>query len=102
MLTGKEYFKEHLTGGNLSVSVGPVGREGDAAVTKGSMKGMVAGCYSYSHSRGLFAGASIQGAVLTARTRDNKRFYELDSVHPKAILTGEIKPPFNRSVSWSR
>mmetsp|Transcript_6536 Transcript_6536/g.7469 ORF Transcript_6536/g.7469 Transcript_6536/m.7469 type:complete len:543 (+) Transcript_6536:155-1783(+) len=85
-------------GGNLSISVGPVGREGDVALTKGSMKGNVAACYSYSHSRGLFAGVSFDGAVLYARTKDNKRFYGVEKVHPGEILDGSIQPPFNRDL----
>eukprot|EP00511_Aplanochytrium_stocchinoi_P010050 CAMPEP_0204873276 /NCGR_PEP_ID=MMETSP1348-20121228/40210_1 /ASSEMBLY_ACC=CAM_ASM_000700 /TAXON_ID=215587 /ORGANISM="Aplanochytrium stocchinoi, Strain GSBS06" /LENGTH=530 /DNA_ID=CAMNT_0052028531 /DNA_START=301 /DNA_END=1893 /DNA_ORIENTATION=- len=85
-------------GGNLSVSVGPVGREADASVTKGSVKGKVAACYSYSHSRGLFAGASLEGTILYARPRVNRKFYGVDEVHPMQILTGQIKAPFHRDL----
>lgn len=82
-------------GGNLSVAVGPIGREAEAAGTVGD-KG-VAPCYSYSHSRGLFGGLSLQGAVLAARDGDNKRFYGT-SCTPEQILTGEITAPENEDL----
>ena len=82
-------------GGNLSVAVGPVGREGDASVTKGSLKeSKVTACYSYSHSRGLFAGVSLQGTVLLARPDDNKHFYGFRA-SPGYILAGNANPPQN-------
>lgn len=82
-------------GGNLSIAVGPVGREGDASVTKGSLKeSQVTACYSYSHSRGLFAGVSLQGTVLLARADDNKAFYGYRA-SPGYILAGNAIPPQN-------
>ena len=90
--TGKGQVK---FGGNLSVAVGPIGREAEAAGTVGD-KG-VAPCYSYSHSRGLFGGLSLQGAVLAARDSDNKRFYGSPCT-PEQILRGEITPPENEDL----
>jgi len=77
-------------GGNMSVAAGPVGRDGAVDVNVGD--GGVAACYSYSHSRGAFAGISLQGSVLIARDKDNAKFYG-QKVTPSAILTGLVKPP---------
>lgn len=82
-------------GGNLSVAVGPVGREGEIAGSVGD-KG-VAPCYSYSHSRGLFGGLSLQGAILGARDGDNKKFYG-QPCSPGQILRGEVTPPENEDL----
>mmetsp|Transcript_15399 Transcript_15399/g.18209 ORF Transcript_15399/g.18209 Transcript_15399/m.18209 type:complete len:381 (-) Transcript_15399:1238-2380(-) len=77
-------------GGNLSVAVGPLGREGDASVYAGDGGG--AACYSYSHSRGFFGGLSLQGAILAARDSDNAKFYG-QKYSPSQILKGEVMPP---------
>jgi lipid-binding SYLF domain-containing protein len=83
-------------GGNVSVAVGPVGREADAAVTAGD-KGLAA-CYSYSHSRGAFAGLSLQGAVMATRHSDNEQFYGR-KVTARDILRGTIQPPPNDDLN---
>ncbi len=77
-------------GGNISVAAGPVGREADASVNVGD--GGVAPCYSYSHSRGLFGGISLQGCVIGCRDSDNKKFYG-KHVTPSEILRGQVTPP---------
>lgn len=77
-------------GGNLSVSAGPVGREADGSAYAGD--GGVAACYSYSHSRGLFAGISLQGAIFMTRDSDNTRFYGAP-VRSSDILKGNVAPP---------
>ena len=49
-------------GGDVSVAAGPVGRHAEAA-TDGQLQAEI---YSYSRSRGLFAGVSLEGAGLLA------------------------------------
>ncbi len=56
-------------GGDASVVAGPVGRNATVAATFGSE------VYAYSRSRGLFAGASFEGARLEIDTASNVRFY---------------------------
>jgi len=58
-------------GGNMSVAAGPVGRNGDAAtdVKLGSE------ILAYSRSKGLFAGATFEGASLTSDKDANDEFY---------------------------
>jgi len=75
-------------GGNLSVSIGPIGRTAEAAGVIRSH----APIYSYSKSKGLFAGVSLEGSVLLERKEANKKFYKQD-VTAKQLLRGEIPPP---------
>ena len=44
------------------------------------------------NSRGLFAGISLEGAVIASRPDVNRAFYGRD-VSAKQLLTGEIAPP---------
>ncbi len=73
-------------GGDLSVAVGPVGRTFEVGVTP------MAAIYAYSQSRGLFAGASLEGTALISRRESNADFYGRD-IAPISILRGRIAPP---------
>ncbi|KAL7753545.1 hypothetical protein RI367_001320 [Sorochytrium milnesiophthora] len=75
-------------GGNLSVSAGPWGRTGEVAGTVANM----AAIYSYSKSKGLFAGISIEGSVIIERKDENARFYKAP-VTSQQLLQGHITPP---------
>ncbi|CAH0521185.1 unnamed protein product [Peronospora belbahrii] len=77
-------------GGGLSVAVGPYGR--DALAQAAASRGGFNANYSYSHSRGLFAGISLHGAVITARTEMNSNFYG-QKLTPEEILSGAIPHP---------
>ncbi len=57
--------KQVSLGAEMSLAIGPLGRTGAGNMTAHA-KGL-APIYSYSHSRGLFAGISLEGAVLSAR-----------------------------------
>jgi SH3 domain-containing YSC84-like protein 1 len=61
-------------GGDISVAAGPVGRS-SSANTNYKLEAEV---YSYSRSRGLFAGISLNGASLAVDTVFNKAFYKSD------------------------
>jgi SH3 domain-containing YSC84-like protein 1 len=56
-------------GADASVAAGPVGRAAEADVTP------KAAVYTYSKSKGLFAGVSLEGAVLGTRKGANDRYY---------------------------
>ncbi len=73
-------------GGDLSVAAGPVGRvaEGDVLPT--------AAVYTYSRSKGLFAGISLEGTVLVTEDKKNAGYYGRD-VTPAEILSGRVTPP---------
>jgi lipid-binding SYLF domain-containing protein len=76
-------------GADVSVAAGPVGRSGSAAT---DIK-FDAEVYSYSRSRGLFAGIALEGAIISIDDKANARFYHRDSVDAGEIIFGDIKPP---------
>ncbi|KAM5436142.1 hypothetical protein McanMca71_000108 [Microsporum canis] len=77
-------------GGNVSVAAGPVGRNAEAAGAA-SMKG-VAGVFSYSKTKGLFAGVSLEGSVLIERKEANARMYN-SNISASQLLNGAVPPP---------
>lgn len=78
-------------GGNLSVAVGPLGRNAEGSGTLSS-KGKTAALYSYSKTKGLFGGLSIEGSVIVERQDANRQAYGQD-LTAKQILSGAIDPP---------
>ncbi len=77
-------------GGNVSLAAGPLGRNAEAAGTA-SLKS-VAAVFSYSKTKGLFAGVSLEGSVLIERREANRKFYG-DNCTAKTILSGRVDPP---------
>lgn len=59
-------------GGEISAAAGPIGRAGEAS-TDLQMQAQI---LSYSRSRGLFAGATVNGSVIKEDMDANTRFYE--------------------------
>ncbi|KAF8557356.1 DUF500-domain-containing protein [Imleria badia] len=78
-------------GGNLSVAVGPLGRNGEAIGSLNS-SGKVAAMYSYSKTRGLFGGVSIEGSVIVERQDANALAYD-QHVTSKMLLSGAVPCP---------
>lgn len=75
-------------GGNISASAGPIGTGGSVLASLAHPAPM----FSYSKSKGLFAGVSLEGTVLIERKDANRDFY--GSIVPaKDILTGLVPPP---------
>ena len=68
-------------GGDLSVAAGPVGRDAEAG-TDSSLKASI---YSYSMSKGLFAGLSLEGAVVSTEHDTNRSYWKKD-LDSRAIL----------------
>jgi lipid-binding SYLF domain-containing protein len=68
-------------GADASVAAGPVGRQTEAAA------GIAAEIYSYSRSRGLFAGVALDGTVIAFDRSANREFYDNDDV-TTAMITG--------------
>ena len=73
-------------GVDLSAAAGPVGRTAAGAVMP------TAAVYTYSRSKGLFVGVSLEGAVIGTQRQSNFNYYER-LVRADSILTGVIKPP---------
>ena len=77
-------------GGNVSIAAGPVGRNAEAAGAA-SMKG-VAGIFSYSKTKGLFAGVSLEGSAIIERRDANEKLYG-QRFTATQLLTGSVRPP---------
>ncbi|CAE6512663.1 unnamed protein product [Rhizoctonia solani] len=75
-------------GGNISASAGPIGTGGAVQASLASPAPM----FSYSKSKGLFAGLSLEGTVLIERKDANRDFYGSD-IPAKDILGGRVPPP---------
>ncbi|ABV34611.1 MULTISPECIES: lipid-binding SYLF domain-containing protein [Pseudothermotoga] len=71
-------------GGNVSVSAGPLGR----SLSADTDYKLQASIYSYSVSKGFFAGLSLQGSIVQVDTDANKQYYESD-ISPTEALKNE-------------
>ena len=75
-------------GGNVSATAGPVGRtmsaETDILLT--------AEIYTYSRSRGLFAGISLKGAIIAPDVEANKAFYGQTLDSGDILLKHKVQP----------
>jgi len=86
---------EGVTGGKLtlgadaSVAAGPVGRSGSASTDMN----FDAEIYSYSRSRGLFAGVALDGSALTIDRKGNASFYGKRGVTATEILSNQSPAP---------
>lgn len=72
------------------MAAGPIGRNAEASGTA-SIKN-VSAVYSYSKTRGLFAGVSFEGSVIVERSDANKKLYG-GKVKCSDLLNGNIPPP---------
>jgi len=77
-------------GGNVSIAAGPLGRNAEAAGTA-SLKSASA-VFSYSKTKGLFAGVSLEGSAIVERREANRKFYG-DNCKARNILNGQVEPP---------
>src|ERR1022692_4128742 len=75
-------------GGEASAAAGPVGRNATAQTDAQLNAEML----SYSRSRGLFAGISLEGATLRPDGETNRELYARDATN-REILTGDFKTP---------
>ena len=84
LMTGK-----FTLGADAAVAAGPVGRNASAAT---DVK-LQAEILSYSRSRGLFAGISLDGSALEIDHAANASFYDREDVVPRQIFNGEVRSP---------
>ncbi|MFW6139709.1 MAG: YSC84-related protein, partial [Spirochaetota bacterium] len=75
-------------GADASIAAGPMGRQA-AAATDLNLKAEI---YSYSRSRGIFAGVSLEGSSLRIDQEATSKFYNVDDVSPEKVFSG-ISPP---------
>ena len=85
---------EGVTGGKLtlgadaSVAIGPIGRQVSGATDIG-----LAEVYSYSQSKGLFAGVAVDGTVLAIDHKANAEYYQRPGVLASDILSAAAPAP---------
>src|SRR5579863_1931877 len=75
-------------GADASVAAGPVGRHAEGN-TDWKMRAQV---LTYSRARGVFAGVSLNGAVVKQDKDSTREFYNR-MVSFNALLKGEVEPP---------
>ncbi len=73
-------------GADVSAAAGPGGRNVQARVTP------PAAVSTYSRRKGLFAGASLQGAIIATQNDANRHYYGR-SVSARSILSGRVDSP---------
>ncbi|KAG8830088.1 hypothetical protein FRC17_005451, partial [Serendipita sp. 399] len=78
-------------GGSLSVALGPLGRTGEASGALNT-NGKVAAIYSYSKTKGIFGGVSIEGSVIVERQDANCLAYD-SNVTAQMLLSGLMPVP---------
>jgi lipid-binding SYLF domain-containing protein len=76
-------------GAELSAAAGPVGRSADGA-TDAQLHAEI---LSYSRSRGLFAGASLDGAVYKQDKDDNQELYGRRVTAKEILIDGTVPSP---------
>jgi lipid-binding SYLF domain-containing protein len=79
-------------GADASVAAGPVGRNASAAT---DLK-LNAEVLSYSRAKGIFAGVSLNGAVVQADKSGDRAMYG-ESVDRQQIIHGKVPPPSSAS-----
>ncbi|KAJ2519480.1 hypothetical protein GGI11_001675 [Coemansia sp. RSA 2049] len=75
-------------GANLGVSAGPWGRSAEASGALINLAPVV----SYSRSKGLFAGVSLEGSAIIGRKDANEKLYGR-KISAEQLLRGEQPPP---------
>ncbi|MFQ5581898.1 MAG: lipid-binding SYLF domain-containing protein [Mariprofundaceae bacterium] len=86
----KSLIKHEFTlGGDASVAAGPVGRKAEMGVDVG----FKAEILSYSRSRGLFAGLSLEGAKLNVLDDYNSAYYGKSLSAREILFEGKARAP---------
>jgi lipid-binding SYLF domain-containing protein len=76
-------------GAEASVAAGPVGRSAEGA-TDAQLHAEI---LSYSRSQGLFAGASLDGAVVKQDRDDNEKLYGRKVTAKEILVDGTVRTP---------
>jgi SH3 domain-containing YSC84-like protein 1 len=76
-------------GGDASVAAGPVGRNASAE-TDVTLRSEI---LSYSRSRGLFAGISLEGSTIRPDNKANEKIYGREFEAKQIVLSDQVKTP---------
>ncbi len=76
-------------GAEISVAAGPVGRSAEGA-TDAQLHAEI---LSYSRTRGLFAGVSLDGSVVKQDKEDNEELYRRKISAKQILIDGEVTAP---------
>lgn len=79
---------EFKLGADAALALGPAGTRVSTA-TDVSLRG---GIYSYSRATGLFAGVSVEGAVIYSEEELNRQYYR-ETGSTAVVLAGKVHPP---------
>ena len=77
-------------GGNVSIAIGPVERNIEAAGA--AILKDIAGIFAYSKTKGFFAGVSLEGSVIIEQRDANEVMYQCQ-ITAKELLGGDVKRP---------
>ena len=84
-------------GGDMAAAAGPKGRSATAS-TDATMRAEI---LSYSRSRGLFAGVSLEGSTLRPDNGANERLYGKGTRAKDIVINSEIHPPASAKLLLS-
>jgi lipid-binding SYLF domain-containing protein len=70
-------------GEDVTLAAGPIGRDAEVATDRRLLQAEI---YSYSRSRGLFAGVSLEEARLQVDAQANKAFYRVHEGHANEVF----------------
>jgi lipid-binding SYLF domain-containing protein len=79
-------------GAEMGIAAGPLGGRSAGAEIRTADGAEFAPVYSYSHNKGIFAGMSMEGSVVSSREDCNAEFYNTEEGaghHPEQLLKGE-------------
>ena len=81
-------------GADVAAAAGPKGRDA-AASTDVTMRAEI---LSYSRSRGLFAGISLEGSTLRPDNDGNERLYGKGTTAKDIVINSAIRPPASANL----
>mmetsp|Transcript_30904 Transcript_30904/g.99711 ORF Transcript_30904/g.99711 Transcript_30904/m.99711 type:complete len:364 (-) Transcript_30904:43-1134(-) len=76
--------------GQIGAVAGPIGASREAGVA--AQPKAVAPIFTYSMSKGLFVGVSLEGSVINERNSVNERHYGRPGIRARDVLTGAVAP----------
>jgi len=76
-------------GGDASIAAGPVGRDASAE-TDVTLRSEI---LSYSRSRGLFAGISLEGSTIRPDKKANEQIYEKHLEAKEIVFSDQVRVP---------